>query len=105
MVSANQLIALDLALAEQSTLVRTMTFEGSPSRAGPHERKVDACRRCGEGAGTSQIGKTRHAKEGVRFHVDYSNADFVMPSLRQDCVFQKISQNNSGFVSLICLLE
>ena len=71
MVAANQLVALDLALAEQSALVRTTTIEGTPSRLSPDERDVDAGRRYGEGAGTSQIGKNRHANEGVRFHFDY----------------------------------
>jgi hypothetical protein len=85
MVSANQLVALDLALAEQSALMWTTTVEGSPSRLGPDERKVNAGRRYGKGAGTSQIGKTRHANEGVRFHVDYSMLTLSGRPLRGPC--------------------
>jgi hypothetical protein len=70
-----------------------MTIERSPSRLGPDERNVDAGRRYWERATTSQIGKIRHANEGVRFHVAYS---MLTMSGRRTTPGKEIFQNKTS---------
>jgi hypothetical protein len=44
MVSADKLVAVDLALTQKSALVRTTPVERTPSGLGPDERDIDTAR-------------------------------------------------------------